>query len=182
VTDSRDPTPDVPRVFLPARYIHFLFTRHKGCQPVSPHLPASFLSQDLYLPLASPCATSPTRTTRPTTTPRRCWIQTTRSGHGVRLILQARTSRCGATQVTLRSSLPMRRTLYRLSYGSHTTRALGGNPARESEASGTKRSTTRPKTIYIARIPTQESTRRPSRYRNLRPGRLVGRRRFSLSS
>jgi len=182
VTDARDPTPDIPRVYLPTRYIHSYYIRHKGCQPVSPHPPASFLSQDLYLPLASPCETSPTRIIRQTTTPRRCWIQTTRSGHGVHLILQPRTSRCGAIQVTLRSSLPTRKTRYRSSYGSHTTRALGGDPARESEAGRTKRSATRPKTTYIARIPTLESTRRPSRYRSLRPGRLVGRRRFSLSS
>lgn len=146
MTYSRDPTPDIPRVDLPTRHINFPYTTHKGCQQVSPHPPASFLSQDLYLPSASPCAISPTQTTRQTTTPLRCWIQTTRSGRGVRLILQARIFRCGATQVTLRSSLPTRRTLYRLSYGNHTTRALGGDPARESEASDTKRSTTRLKT------------------------------------
>lgn len=183
MTDSPDPTRDIPRVFLPVQGHSLSFYQAQGLPTGQPApLPASFLPQDLCPPSASPYATSPTRTIRQTTTPRRCWIRTTRSGRGVPLILQAQTFRCGATQATLRSSLPTRRTLYRSSYGSQTTRALGGDPARDSEAGGTKRFTTRLKTTYVARIPTLESTRRPSKYRSLRPGRLVDWRRFSLLS
>lgn len=186
MTDSPDPTAEsfpIPRVFLPTKTHTFIPIRHKGCPQVSPIPPPSFLPHDLSPPLASLSATSPPHLVRSTSTPPRCWNPTTRSGRaGVLRTLQAQTSRSGVIQETSPSSLPTRRTPSRSSYGNRTTRGLEEDLIRFNEVVGPRRSTTHPKTIYIARIPIVESTRRRSRFLNLRRGQSVGQRRSSLPS
>lgn len=65
MTDSPDPSPDIPRVFLPTKYVHFLFTRHKGCPTgqlsITGTIPSSRPLSSVGIPLRN--LTTPTHTT-----------------------------------------------------------------------------------------------------------------------